>query len=370
MSEYPTGQMSRKDIATVERLRRAGAAAREVARLIRQHFPVSGRPPSPYAFDENTGEGSVLKVYGGVRILENTINPDGHPYASSSRSKCSYLDGADLLALVKPVQAVLQNHDAIIEHYGWRTVSLGRETPEQIQQSSDKGQWSWPDVPEIEEEILDRLDLAGAELFRAAARLIPWLPCPVDPARAYVPPSITTDGSMVTLSGGYSPTDPSLWLALEPMNTEEMAAVATTRRERAQDEEDLKEITPVGPLHSTQESAATVAATSEKRRRELDELEPAHRKAYFSFLYAEAKQGGSLEDREAYDFLKEHGVPDGPGSGELGGYELPDFTTWSRYLRQARKALDERKHTPRGARSHGGSVVKASQLDPRRSESD
>jgi hypothetical protein len=71
-------------------------------------------------------------------------------------------------------------------------------------------------------------------------------------------------------------------------------------------------------------------------------------KAYYAFLYAEAKNEKRLEDIEAYNWLQEHGIdPKTETCGELADYQLPAFDTWSRYLRTARKAVGEQKYTPR-----------------------
>jgi len=92
-------------------------------------------------------------------------------------------------------------------------------------------------------------------------------------------------------------------------------------------------------------------------------LAPAVRKAYLSFLYAEARNEKRLEDREAYDWLREHGIdPAEEESGELADYKLPAFDTWSRHLRTARKAVGEQKYTPRRARPTGHSSVRSGQI--------
>jgi hypothetical protein len=83
------------------------------------------------------------------------------------------------------------------------------------------------------------------------------------------------------------------------------------------------------------------------------------RVAYLAFAYAESKAGKQLQDQEAYELLHEEGIPEGAGSrGELTEYELPAFDTWSRQLREARKALGEQKYSRRRGRSHGMSIVK------------
>lgn len=96
----------------------------------------------------------------------------------------------------------------------------------------------------------------------------------------------------------------------------------------------------------------------------LDKLKPAHRKAWFSFVYAEAKSKRRLEDRDAYNWIEENGIdPDEEQSGELVDYKLPSFETWDRYLREARKATGEQKYTPRRGRETGRSVVKGSKIE-------
>jgi hypothetical protein len=81
-------------------------------------------------------------------------------------------------------------------------------------------------------------------------------------------------------------------------------------------------------------------------------LEPAVRKAYLAFQYAETLNGRGLEDREAYDWLSENGIDQGKGNlDELTDYEIPSFETFKRYLGQARKPLGENKYTCRAGRT-------------------
>jgi len=111
---------------------------------------------------------------------------------------------------------------------------------------------------------------------------------------------------------------------------------------------------------------------SPNRYDKLDELTPSVRKAYWSFLCAEAECERRLEDREAYDWLRENGIDASKeDAGELEGYELPDeFDTWSRYLRGARKAIGEQKYTPRRGRPTGGSMVRRDQIEPQKPTDD
>ena len=90
----------------------------------------------------------------------------------------------------------------------------------------------------------------------------------------------------------------------------------------------------------------------------LEQMQSAQRKAYFAFEFAESKTGRRLQDREAYDLLKDEGIPDASGDlGDLTDYVFPSFGTWSRHLRLARNALGEQKHKPRKGRPTGNSIV-------------
>jgi hypothetical protein len=101
----------------------------------------------------------------------------------------------------------------------------------------------------------------------------------------------------------------------------------------------------------------------ENRKSRLAELRPCERKAYFSYEWAESQAGRRLEDRVAYDWLKENGIPDNAGAtGELTDYNLPSFETWQRELRIARKALGEQKHSRRSGRPTSRSVVQMDEI--------
>ena len=98
-------------------------------------------------------------------------------------------------------------------------------------------------------------------------------------------------------------------------------------------------------------------------------MEPAVRKAYLAFQYAESKVERALEDREGYDWLKENSIDQDKGDvGELADYTLPAFDTWSRQLREARKALGEQKYTPRTGRAVGASIVKGDEIEYQRGD--
>jgi hypothetical protein len=105
--------------------------------------------------------------------------------------------------------------------------------------------------------------------------------------------------------------------------------------------------------------------SGDKRETVLRELEPAIRKAYIAYQYAETMNGRELEDRKAYDWLHENGIDHREnGLGELMDYELPtSFETFKRYLTGARKTLGENKYTRRSGREHGGSVVTKNQIE-------
>lgn len=104
--------------------------------------------------------------------------------------------------------------------------------------------------------------------------------------------------------------------------------------------------------------------TTETRAQRFQKLVPAARKAFLAFELAESRAGKRLEDREAYDHLMEHGIPDNAGNaGELTDYELPSFDTWTKHLRTARAHLGEQKYTPRQGRETGKSVVRVNEVE-------
>jgi hypothetical protein len=110
--------------------------------------------------------------------------------------------------------------------------------------------------------------------------------------------------------------------------------------------------------------AQPTIACGPTRQAVLRELQPAVRKAYLAFEYAESKAGKRLEDQEAHGLLKDEGIPTDKGDlGELADYELPAFDTWSRQVRMAREALGEQKYTPRAGRKTGRSIASGRELD-------
>ena len=106
-----------------------------------------------------------------------------------------------------------------------------------------------------------------------------------------------------------------------------------------------------------------------KSREILEGLQPADRKAYLSFAYAESKVGKRLEDHEAHEWLTENGIDTNKGdAGELADYSLPVFDTWSRQLRNARNPLGEQKYTRRAGRVAGRSIVKGDEIEYQRGD--
>jgi hypothetical protein len=117
------------------------------------------------------------------------------------------------------------------------------------------------------------------------------------------------------------------------------------------------------PKQSTEPLAEGEPLTGAERDNAFRGLEPAARKAYLSFQYAESNKGCGLEDNEAHKLLTEEGISTDKGNlGELIDYPLPNFATWRRYLSEARKALREQKNKRRGGRRTGKSIVKTDRL--------
>ena len=86
------------------------------------------------------------------------------------------------------------------------------------------------------------------------------------------------------------------------------------------------------------------------RKAALSGLEPAVRKAYLAFEYAETMKGCAMQDRVAYEWVREHGIDQGKGDcGELADYRVPEsFETFKRYVVEAQQ-LSTKVRT-RGAR--------------------
>ncbi|MGA2062453.1 MAG: hypothetical protein ABSG67_18375 [Thermoguttaceae bacterium] len=104
----------------------------------------------------------------------------------------------------------------------------------------------------------------------------------------------------------------------------------------------------------------------------LRELAPADRKAYYSYCWVENKMQTQVTDQQAYQWLKENGLPDEKDFPELAvefnDYNLPVFSTWTRQLRKARKELRQQKYGSRAARTSGGSIVREREIEHQQDE--
>ena len=93
---------------------------------------------------------------------------------------------------------------------------------------------------------------------------------------------------------------------------------------------------------------SSVGPSVDEHENKQKELSPRFEQAYRSFCLAETKLEREVTAPEAYEWLKENGPDD---------YPLPDFGTWSRYVREGRAWHDNRKNSPRGGRT-GRSIVR------------
>ncbi len=146
------------------------------------------------------------------------------------------------------------------------------------------------------------------------------------------------------------PSTPMIYLAADPKRKDDSAS------------QDNRGKLPTEPAASeTKKSKAEI----------LKGLEKAVRRAYLSQQFAESKKGKELEDNEAYELLKEEGIPDDAGDlGELTDYEPPTFDTWRRYVTEARNALGETRYTKRKGRPRGGSIAKGDEIEFQTEETD
>jgi hypothetical protein len=84
-------------------------------------------------------------------------------------------------------------------------------------------------------------------------------------------------------------------------------------------------------------------------------VSPSREKAYRQYTQAVGNNPTQLNgatDYEVYDWLKEHSE----------GEPLPTFSTWSKYLREARKHYGNNKNTPRRGRATGKSIVRSNEI--------
>lgn len=135
---------------------------------------------------------------------------------------------------------------------------------------------------------------------------------------------------------------------------EALVQVHVPRLNEEEDSETLKEwLEDVTGALKRLELGKVVSGSTESKLSKL------HESAYQSFQMAQAASDLELTDRQAYDWLMENGPPE---------YELPEFDTWQRYVREGRKFYGTQKNTPRGGRT-GRSIVSPEDFQTRRETS-
>jgi hypothetical protein len=115
----------------------------------------------------------------------------------------------------------------------------------------------------------------------------------------------------------------------------------------------------------------TVTKAAQKRR-----ARPSDFVHYFACRYAEEKDPANKTTRDAWSYLKEHGIDESDNIAELIGcsipaklvaklatYRVPVFSTFEPAVSKGRGAMDDRKHDSRAGRPFGKSVVRAGDLD-------
>jgi hypothetical protein len=105
-------------------------------------------------------------------------------------------------------------------------------------------------------------------------------------------------------------------------------------------------------------------AKADANANDASNLPRSERLAYFSYQFACLNAETALTDQAAHTWLDENGLPDaddGSQYKELAGYTLPQFATWSRQLREARKAMGDNKYTRRRGRT-GRSIIEQRKL--------
>ena len=113
----------------------------------------------------------------------------------------------------------------------------------------------------------------------------------------------------------------------------------------------------ISPNPSQSSKSDTGATVTENP---LESAPKPSKRAYASYLYAEQNLPRDPTDREAYEWL----VENDPAwrTSDITDYNLPNFQTWLRHLRTARKIMGTQKNTPRHGRGGSGSVVNSSDI--------
>jgi hypothetical protein len=114
-----------------------------------------------------------------------------------------------------------------------------------------------------------------------------------------------------------------------------------------------------GPFVGLAEEIAKIVA--DKLKEELSgsadqcnrQLKSVYEQAYCAYEVAVTRLGQEPTDRKAWEYLKEFGPAE---------YKLPDFKTFSRYLRKARQHYGTRKHNRRLGRT-GRSLIHHSESE-------
>ena len=91
--------------------------------------------------------------------------------------------------------------------------------------------------------------------------------------------------------------------------------------------------------------------------------------AYLSFEYAEWKEGGELQAREAYKLINEYGfeekiLNETTQFAELSEYKVPTtMKVWQEYISKARTVLGKNKYTRRSKIQESRSAVKWDEIE-------
>jgi len=98
--------------------------------------------------------------------------------------------------------------------------------------------------------------------------------------------------------------------------------------------------------------------SDDDKQTKVASLPPRVRLAYLAAQYAELKKECKLSDPDAWQYLKENGIE---GAGELDNYKLPPQGTFADYMTEARRAMGEKRKSPRGGRT-GRSIIRPTEM--------
>ncbi|MCI0419395.1 MAG: hypothetical protein L0312_09270, partial [Acidobacteria bacterium] len=171
-------------------LLKLGLAAKEITRLIRNHFPIRGKVWPQEALFRGQHYISVIQAAccRFERLCNDTDLPFGDPKRRTLRLCRHYphlFERPNVVLIADSWADLEDSYNHLLSHYGWEQLICSPH-------DESTQPWTWPDVPPIAEGCLDAVDHAADHLIQlvmpAVASSIPSQEKPVEPVGETSPP--------------------------------------------------------------------------------------------------------------------------------------------------------------------------------------